>query len=130
MDEPVISKVSVDEANFEDTRYHGTDALAGLQNLLVRMDTSRPSLINLSSRWIPSGTSLPNRSIVRYQRTKRFMLTGLKPPLDPACYPSNSMSLYKRQYPKQVEYFTPPPAGKHVGEVEEVANEDDEMDIE
>lgn len=41
-----------------------------------------------------------------------------------------SMSLYKRQYPKQVEYFTPPPAGKHVGAVEELEDEVDEMDVE
>lgn len=40
------------------------------------------------------------------------------------------MSLYKRQYPKQVEYFTPPVAGKHVGEAEEPVDEDDEMDVE
>jgi hypothetical protein len=40
------------------------------------------------------------------------------------------MSLYKRQYPKQVEYFTPPPVGKHVGAVEELEDEVDEMDVE
>ena len=41
----------------------------------------------------------------------------------------NSMSLYKRQYPKQVEYFVPPAAGKHVGEVAE-EQDDDQMDVE
>jgi hypothetical protein len=41
------------------------------------------------------------------------------------------MSLYKRQYPKQVEYFTPPVAGKHAtATVAELDEEDDQMDLE
>lgn len=37
------------------------------------------------------------------------------------------MSLYKRQYPKQVEYFVPPRAGGHVGE--RVADDDEQDDV-